>query len=127
MNKKEVRKLPVGSSHGCGTAESVAKLYGILAAGGQYKGKQVLSPEVIKSLEEPAVTGVDQLLGMRCQFGFGTLLMPVIEDNDLEKVLDTIVFHFPLSICKFCLCCGLTSMTTSFQSCWDRGGEGTRI
>ena len=86
MNRKEGRKLPVGSSHGSGTAESVAKLYGILANGGQYKGKQVLSQEAIQSLERPAVTGVDQMLGILKQNGMGTWLMPVIEDNDLEKV-----------------------------------------
>ena len=95
MNRKEGRKLPVGSSHGSGTAESVAKLYGILANGGQYKGKQVLSQEAIKSLERPAVTGVDQMLGILKQNGMGTWLMPVIEDNNLEKVGVTIVsFRF---------------------------------
>ena len=86
MNRKEGRKLPVGSSHRSGTAKSVAKLYGILANGGHYKGKQVLSQEVIKTLEEPVVTGVDQMLGIRKQNGMRTWLMPVIADNNFEKV-----------------------------------------
>ena len=42
--------------------------------------------EVIKTLEEPVVTGVDQMLGIRKQNGMGTWLMPVIADNNFEKV-----------------------------------------
>ena len=86
MNNKDGRKLPVGSSHGCGTAEAVAKLYGILANGGRYEGKQVLSPESIRALEDPAMTGVDQLMGMKLQRGMGTWLMPAISDGNFEKV-----------------------------------------
>ena len=86
MNKKEGRKLPVGSSHGSGTAESLAKLYGILANGGQYKGKQVLSEKAIRALKEPAISGVDQMLGIKVQRGMGTWLIPAIENDNFEKV-----------------------------------------
>ena len=87
MNNKDGRKLPVGSSHGSGTAQAVAKLYGILANGGRYEGKQVLSAESIRALEEPAMTGVDQMAGIRVQRGLGTWLMPAISNGDFEKVL----------------------------------------
>ena len=86
MNKREGRKLPVGSSHGSGTAESVAKLYGILANGGQYEGQQVLSEKVIQALEDVEMEGVDQMLGIQVQRGMGTLLMPVIQNGNFDQV-----------------------------------------
>ena len=86
MNKREGRKLPVGSSHGSGTAESVAKLYGILANGGQFDGKQVLSEKVIQALEDVEMEGVDQMLGIYVQRGMGTLLMPVIQNGNFDQV-----------------------------------------
>ena len=86
MNKKEGRKLPVGSSHGSGTAESVAKLYGILANGGCYEGEQVLSEKVIQALEDVEMTGVDQMIGIQVQRGMGTTLMPVVQNGNFEQV-----------------------------------------
>ena len=86
MNKREGRKLPVGSSHGSGTAESVAKLYGVLANGGQFDGKQVLSEKVIQALEDVEMEGVDQMLGIYVQRGMGTLLMPVIQNGNFDQV-----------------------------------------
>ena len=87
MNTKEARTVPYGSSHGSGTAESLAKLYGILTNGGTHRGKQVLSQETIAALETPAMTGVDQMLGMKVQRGMGTWLMPVVEDDAYDKVI----------------------------------------
>ena len=86
MNKPENRRIPCGSSHGSGTAESVAKLYGILANGGKYGEQQVLSPETISALEEVAMTGVDQMLGVKVQRGMGSWLIPVVVNDDFDKV-----------------------------------------
>ena len=86
MNKPENRRIPCGSSHGSGTAESVAKLYGILANGGKYGDQQVLSPETISALEEVAMTGVDQMLGVKVQRGMGSWLIPVVVNDNFDKV-----------------------------------------
>ena len=87
MNKPEMRAIPCGSSHGSGTAESLAKLYGILANGGLYNGKQVLSEEAISALEEPAMTAVDQMFGMKVSRGMGTSLMPIVMNDNYDKVI----------------------------------------
>ena len=87
MNKPEWRAIPCGSSHGFGTAESLAKLHGILANGGVFSGKQVLSEASISALEEPALAGQDQMMGMMASRGMGTALMPIVVNDDFEKVL----------------------------------------
>ena len=88
INTPEIRRIPCGSSHGCGTAESLAKLYGILANGGKYDGKQILSTESIEGLEAVKMTGVDQMVGVKVQRGLGTYLIPVLVNNDFDQVSD---------------------------------------
>ena len=86
MNKPDWRAIPCGSSHGFGTAESLAKLHGILANGGVFNGKQVLSEKSISALEEPALAGVDQMMGMIASRGMGTALMPIVVNDNFDKV-----------------------------------------
>ena len=86
MNDKEMRAIPCGSSHGSGTAESMAKLYGILADSGKYGDKQVLSPEAISALEDVGMTGVDQMFGLTVQRGMGSMLIPIVVNNNLDEV-----------------------------------------
>ena len=97
-NKLQERKLPVGSSHGFGTAESVAKLYGILANGGMYNGRQVLTVDTIRALEKTAKSGLDQMVGIRLQRGMGTWPLPVVANNGSEKVFEDTVSNIHILI-----------------------------
>ena len=96
MNRPEIRAIPCGSSHGSGTAASVAKLYGILANGGVYEGIQVLSEKSISALETPAMTNVDQMVGSKLFRGIGTWLIPIVLNDNFDEVSS---FHDFLS-CK---------------------------
>ena len=57
FNNQELREITMSSSMGTGTARGLAKLFSILASGGQHKGKQLLSPEVIQQLSTQMTTG----------------------------------------------------------------------
>ena len=56
-NNPELREITMSSALGTGTARGLAKLFGILANGGNYKGKQLLSPEVIQQLSTQITAG----------------------------------------------------------------------
>merc|ERR1712226_748113 len=77
FNNPMLRDTPIPSVFGFGKADSVAKLYGIIANGGKYKGKQYMSPEIITKLTESLYEGPDVLLaGMLVNYGRGFFLMP---------------------------------------------------
>lgn len=80
LNDPDFLELPIPSSHGVGTALSVAKLMGILANGGQHEGKVLLSPESISKLQIPLSYGNDRTLGSGTVYGRGTILLPVVEN-----------------------------------------------
>ena len=67
------------ASNGFGTADSLAKLYGILANGGSYKGKKLMSPETIHRLNEPLVSDVDLILGLNITLGRGVMMFPSLD------------------------------------------------
>ena len=73
FNDPENRAIECGSASGIGTAESLAKVYGILAIGGKtLDGKQLLSAERIEQLQnEAAPMSVDVVLGLPSQFSHG--------------------------------------------------------
>ena len=64
----------------------MAKLFGILANGGVYDGKQVLSKKSFAALETPAMTNKDQMIGMKTCRGMGTWLIPVVVNDNFDKV-----------------------------------------
>ena len=64
-NNPYVRQVPCGSFSGYGTARDLAKLYGILANGGTYKGKSYLSPETTRLLTEVLADGTEYVMGMK--------------------------------------------------------------
>ena len=76
-NSPLYREIPCGSTHGFGTATSIAKLFGILASGGVYKGKQLLSKNAISRLMEPLSVGFDSVLQMDVTYGRGVTLREV--------------------------------------------------
>ncbi|KAK3611826.1 hypothetical protein CHS0354_040498 [Potamilus streckersoni] len=59
MNNPEIREITVSAYSATGTARGLAKLYGILANGGTYQGKQLLSKEVIEKLSTTVIEGFD--------------------------------------------------------------------
>ena len=76
-NSPLYREIPCGSTHGFGTTTSIAKLFGILASGGVYKGNQLLSKNAISRLMEPLSVGFDSVLQMDVTYGRGVTLREV--------------------------------------------------
>ncbi|KAL3871009.1 hypothetical protein ACJMK2_039034 [Sinanodonta woodiana] len=62
LNNPEIREITVSSYSATGTARGLAKLYGILANGGTYQGKQLLSKEVIEKLSSTVIEGFDVVI-----------------------------------------------------------------
>ena len=72
MNSREWRKAEIPSANGHGTAESLAKLFGILSTGGERDGQRIISPETLKLGLTPLSEGPDTvLLGSPIRFGVG--------------------------------------------------------
>ena len=76
-NDPKFREIPCGSSHGFGTATSIAKLFGILSNGGMHEGKRLLSMTAIARLNEPLSVGWDNVLRMQITYGRGVTLREV--------------------------------------------------
>ena len=72
MNNPLFREVWNPSTHAFGTAVGLAKLVGIVANGGSYKGKKLASSEVAYGLIEPVKTGDDLVLKMNLTYGRGT-------------------------------------------------------
>ena len=72
MNSREWREAEIPSANGHGTAESLAKLFGILSTGGERDGQRIISPETLKLGLAPLSEGPDTvLLGAPIRFGVG--------------------------------------------------------
>ena len=72
MNSREWREAEIPSANGHGTAESLAKLFGILSTGGDRDGQRIISPETLKLGLTPLSEGPDTvLLGSPIRFGVG--------------------------------------------------------
>lgn len=63
----------------------MAKLLGIVAAGGKANGKVLLTPEAIGRLSAPMSSDFDRVVLRKVTFGPGTQLLSVNDDGD--KVL----------------------------------------
>ena len=72
MNTREWREAEIPSANGHGTAESLAKIFGILSSGGERDGKRIISPETLKLALTPLSEGPDTvILGAPIRFGVG--------------------------------------------------------
>lgn len=72
MNSREWREAEILSANGHGTAESLAKLFGILSTGGERDGQRIISPETLKLGLTPLSEGPDTvILGAPIRFGVG--------------------------------------------------------
>ena len=72
MNSREWREAEIPSANGHGTAESLAKLFGILSTGGERDGQRIITPETLKLGLTPLSEGPDTvILGAPVRFGVG--------------------------------------------------------
>lgn len=75
VNNPTFSSTPNPSTHGYGTATSIAKLFGILANGGIWNGKKTLSSNVINQLSIPEIEGEDLCVFIPQTMGLGTKLL----------------------------------------------------
>ena len=75
VNSEAWRRAELPAANGHSDARSLAKVYGILAAGGAHEGVHVLSPEWTLRARTEQVFGKDAvLMGMPTRFGLGFML-----------------------------------------------------
>lgn len=70
----ELRATPIPAASGAGTAESVAKLAGLVAARKAHKGRQILSDAVVEKLSTPSLTREELVLKFNGSVGHGTYI-----------------------------------------------------
>lgn len=87
MNDPDIKKLPIGSICGHGTAEAIAKLHSILANGGVYQGKQLLSEESINRMQQISSGGIDLAFSMDGMWSVGPMVFPVVESGKPVSIL----------------------------------------
>ena len=73
MNRPSFREAPCSSISGHATAAALAQLYGILAMGGTEptKGVKLMSPQTVKTLLTPVVSGEDECFGIPMNLTYG--------------------------------------------------------
>jgi CubicO group peptidase (beta-lactamase class C family) len=75
VNQAEWRAAEIPAANGHGVAASLAKLYGILSAGGSRDGLSVLKPETIELMRATYSSGPDMVLfGLPYHFGLGQMV-----------------------------------------------------
>lgn len=70
----ELRATPIPAASGAGTAESVAKLAGLVAARKAHKGRQILSDAVVEKLSTPSLTREELVMKFNGSVGHGTFI-----------------------------------------------------
>ncbi len=73
-NERAWRAAEIPAAGGRGSAYAIAKLYGVLAAGGEAGGKQLLSLDGIKAMSAPQIENEDAVLGFPLRWGAGMAL-----------------------------------------------------
>jgi len=74
VNTSAWRSAEIPSANGHGTARALARLYGILALGGDIDGIRVLSSETIRNCFQEESYGTDEILQTVTRFGPGFML-----------------------------------------------------
>ena len=75
VNTREWRAAEIPAANGHGTAESLARIYGALARGGELGGVRLLEPESIERARTEQAFGPDAVLGgLPMRFGLGFML-----------------------------------------------------
>lgn len=57
FNSPDLNQIPTSSFLGFGNARSLAKLWGIIANGGTYKNKTLMTPDMVRLLGTPVAAG----------------------------------------------------------------------
>ncbi len=73
-NDRAWRAAEIPAAGGRGSAYAIAKLYGVLAAGGSQGDKQLLSLDGIKAMAAPQIENEDAVLGFPLRWGAGMAL-----------------------------------------------------
>ncbi|KAL5018586.1 hypothetical protein ScPMuIL_004308 [Solemya velum] len=92
MNDPDQREIQAPSTHGHGTAEALAKLYGILANGGMLGEQRLLSSDVIKKIQRPLVAGYCKTYGFDTMFSVGFMNTGVIEGGETSLLFGHLGF-----------------------------------
>ena len=77
FNDPNFMNIGIGSTHGFGTAESLAKFYSIV----MNTDGTCLSKSMIEDLQKPVVSGKDEVLGYSWTWGLGVCLFKITENN----------------------------------------------
>lgn len=73
--RPDVNKLWNPSGLAYGNARTLAKLYGLLANGGSYQGKSLMSPSTIAQLTRIIKGGIDKSIKLERHYGFGFCIL----------------------------------------------------
>ena len=79
VNERAWRAAEIPAANGHGTAESLARIYSVLATGGSLDGVHVLHPETIERARTEESYGADAILPLVSRFGVGFSLPPAEE------------------------------------------------
>jgi CubicO group peptidase (beta-lactamase class C family) len=74
MNKPEIRSQPLVSFGGIGSADALAKFYGMLANDGVMDGHRYFEPDTIRQMSEVASHGQDQVFEIPTAFSAGFMV-----------------------------------------------------
>ena len=75
VNSRDWRAAEVPAANGHGTARAIAKIYGVLARGGEQDGVHLMRPETLDRAITAESDGPDAVLGqMPMRFGLGFML-----------------------------------------------------
>lgn len=81
LNKPETLQRSYPSMGGVGSARALAAFYAMLAQGGTWKGRRIVSESLVQSLSQTISQGEDLVLCTLMAFGPGVMRDPVAEDG----------------------------------------------
>ena len=76
VNDPETRSVTHASTHGHSTAAALAKIYGIVANGGSFKGRKLLSQRTIQDMITPGMQSKDIIFNVNTTYGAGLHIVP---------------------------------------------------
>jgi CubicO group peptidase (beta-lactamase class C family) len=85
MNAAEARTASFPAFGGVGTAQSLAKFYGMLACGGELSGRRYFTPATIAQMTTTLSQGFDRVLLIDTAFSAGFMRDPVRPDGTKER------------------------------------------
>ena len=90
--RPDVNKLWNPSAFGYGNGRALAKLFGILANGGSFKGKNLMSPATVELQTQEVKSGRDRCLRIPVAYGRGYTIMTSPKVNKLLTVFWCLTF-----------------------------------